>query len=609
LYTESAFSYTGVRDTFRTNTLAGATGYIFETPAGSTVQRLNDTTITVLFADTMTVSTASPKFVKVYATSSCDTSLAKSVSLTRTVVAAPTAITITPMVTNVCGARTYRYTAPALPVGAYGYVWSIEGTLSEYANIDSGDVNSRKMVVTYSSNDPALAGDSIKLYYVTGCGNSVIKAAKLTNTALKAPAAPTAITIQAVQTNVCGARIYRYIAPVLPVASTTAGAATGYDWSFIGTLSGTMSIDSGSLTSRILVVRYTSNAAALAGDSVRVLYTSDCGNSPRKAAKLSNTLIKAPAAPTAITIQAIQTNVCGARKYRYIAPNLPAASTTTGVATGYVWSFVGSLSSSMTIDSGSLTSQKLTVTFTSNDAAATGDSVRVYYTSDCGNSLIKASKLTNAKLSAPLAPSAISIQLVSDVCGARKYRYIAPSTLPSASTTAGAANGYLWTAPFGTVGSTGTIDSGTVNSQKITVTYTSNAAAGVGDSIKLRYTTAGCGNSAFKAQKLSNVAKVCGSFARPVAELKPLETIPTTSVYPNPNQGQFRVEMTGSPVLEGKASIDLMDMQGKVIARFPTVIRQGKIQENIVQTGLRSGMYLVRVNVGNSQRIVRMVVQ
>jgi hypothetical protein len=88
-----------------------------------------------------------------------------------------------------------------------------------------------------------------------------------------------------------------------------------------------------------------------------------------------------------------------------------------------------------------------------------------------------------------------------------------------------------------------------------------------------------------------------------------VETIPTTSVYPNPNQGQFRVEMTGSPVLEGKASIDLMDMQGKVIARFPTVIRQGKIQENIVQTGLRSGMYLVRVNVGNSQRIVRMVVQ
>jgi len=501
LYTESAFSYTGVRDTFRTNTLAGATGYIFETPAGSTVQRLNDTTITVLFADTMTVSTASPKFVKVYATSSCDTSLAKSVTLTRSVVAAPTAITITPMVTNVCGARTYRYSAPALPAGAYGYVWSLEGTLSEFANIDSGDINSRKMVVTYSSNDGASAGDSIKLYYVTGCGNSVTKAAKLSNTKLNVPTAPASVTIQSVQTNVCGARIYRYIAPVLPVASTTAGAATGYVWSFVGSLSGTMTIDSGSLTSRILKVRFTSTAAAAAGDSVRVLYTSTCGNSLRKTAKLSNMLLAVPTAPATVTIQ-IASDVCGARKYRYTAPNLPVATAT-----------------------------------------------------------------------------------------------------------AGPASGYLWTLPTGTVGSTGSLDSGTLSSQKLVIVYTSNAAAGAGDSIRVRYTS-GCGNSNVKAQKLSNLVKVCGSFARPETAVKPtLELTPSVSVYPNPNNGQFRVVVNGSPVQEGQAMIDVMDMRGKSISRIPAMINQGMMQKTISQSGLSNGIYLVRVTIGKTTQVVRMVVQ
>jgi hypothetical protein len=152
--------------------------------------------------------------------------------------------------------------------------------------------------------------------------------------------------------------------------------------------------------------------------------------------------------------------------------------------------------------------QRFTVTFTSNLAAATGDSVRVLYTTaGCGNSARKAAKLANTLLAAPAAPASITIAIKADVCNARKYRYIAPSPLPGATATAGAANGYLWSTPTGTVGSTGTIDSGSVNSSIITVTYTSNAAAGVGDSIRLLYTSAGCGNGAIKAAKLSNLVK------------------------------------------------------------------------------------------------------
>jgi hypothetical protein len=269
------------------------------------VQQLNDTTIAVVFPDTLTVSTSSPKYIKVYSLSSCDTSLAKSISLTRTVVAAPTAITITALQTNLCGARKYRYTAPSLPTGALGYVWSFEGSLFiGSGTIDSGNVNSRVLTVTYTSNAASAAGDSVRLLYTTGCGNSASKSAKLSNTALSVPAAPTAITITAIQTNVCGARRYRYSAPALPIATTTTGEATGYVWTIIGTL-GTPAIDSGSLTSRTFTATFASNAAAGVGDSVRVLYTSGCGNSLRKASKLSNTALAVPAAPASVTIQQV----------------------------------------------------------------------------------------------------------------------------------------------------------------------------------------------------------------------------------------------------------------------------------------------------------------
>jgi hypothetical protein len=300
------------------------------------------------------------------------------------------------LVTNVCGARKYRYTAPALPVGALGYVWAFEGSLfSGYGTIDSGNVNSRILTVTYTSNAASAVGDSVKLSYTTGCGNSASKAAKLSNTALSVPAAPTAITITAIQTNVCGARRYRYSAPVLPIATTTAGAATGYLWSLIGSIATTVTIDSGSLTSRTFTATFASNAAAGVGDSVRVLYTSGCGNSLRKASKLSNTALGAPLAPASVTIQQVLPDVCGARVYRYIAPVLASATTTAGAASGYLWTNpTGTVGSTGVLDSGLTSGRIIRYRYASN-AAATTDSIRVRYTSGCGNGVVKAQKLSN----------------------------------------------------------------------------------------------------------------------------------------------------------------------------------------------------------------------
>ena len=592
--------------TYSIAAVAGAVNYAWTAPANTTIVTGQGTrTITLKFDNGYTTALKGDT-LKVVVSSSCATAAVKTLAIKASVPAAPTAITIAPVVTNVCGARKYRYSMPVNPAGTTGYEWSFIGSLYSTATIDSGDLNGRVIVINYTSNAAAATGDSVKARYIAACGNGVWKASKLSNLALSKPAAPSAITIQAVAQNVCGARQYRYSAPNLPVATATAGAATGWNWELVGSLAEFASIDSGDINTQKILVTYTVNTAAATGDSVKLFYSSACGNTAVKASKLSNTALKVPTAPASITVQNIQTNVCGARKYRYIAPALPAATTTAGAATGYEWSFVGSLASTLTIDSGSLTSRTLTVTYTSNAAAAAGDSVRVLFTSDCGNSLRKTSKLSNLALGKPLAPATLTIQTKSDVCGARTYRYIAPAVLPVATATAGAADGYLWTAPFGTVGSTGTIDSGDVNSRIITVTYTSNAAAAAGDSIKLQYTS-GCGNGAFKASKLSNLAKTCLTSGTEIFTRNTNNKVKAT-VYPNPNNGTFALTATTGVTAKTTATVQVIDMLGKVVNQSVVENNNGMINTNI-NSNLNNGVYTVKIMVGNVTNTVRMVVQ
>jgi hypothetical protein len=263
------------------------------------------------------------------------------------------------------------------------------------AVIDSGDVNSQKIVVRFTSNVAAGTGDSVRVLYTSGCGNSANKSSKLTNVVTGVPAAPTAITATALQTNVCGARRYRYAAPAtVPAATATLAAPTGWLWSFTGTLGGNAVIDSGNVNSKVITVTFTSNAAAASTDSVRLQYTSSCGNSLPAKLKLTNVALVTPTPATAPTIQTVS-DICGDRRYRYTAAALVGSTATAPAATGWLWSFTGTLGGNAVIDSGDATSQKIVVRFTVYTASAAGDSVRVAFTSDCGTSAYKSTKLSN----------------------------------------------------------------------------------------------------------------------------------------------------------------------------------------------------------------------
>jgi hypothetical protein len=203
-------------------------------------------------------------------------------------------------------------------------------------------------------------------------------------------------------------------------------------------------------------------------------------------------------------------------------------------------------------------------------------------------------RFSNTALNPPAAPASITIQQVlPDSCGFRRYRYLAPN-LPSATNTNSAATGYSWSLPTGPVGATGILDSGELTGQRIRIRYSSNAAAGVGDSIRLRYSS-GCGLSNPKAQRLSNLLRNCQSVKR-----MPVSTNPSTpQLFPNPNHGIFKLMIPASFMPVSKhVRLEIYDQSGKLYFQQVVAVRSGGIEHELNLHGWRSGNYWLRCSDG-----------
>jgi hypothetical protein len=617
MYTQSAVASTGVKDTLRIRQVLNATGYYFTVPGGATMQRLNDTTITVVFADT----TSAGATVKAYTLSNCDTSLAKALTMVRTLAATPSGIyasftagstTGPAAVTAVCSivggaSTTYKIRKVAT---ALNYAWSVKSGANMIVTHENeeGSINDTAISVQYLSG---FVRDSIFVRSINGCGIGVAKAVAVV---ASRPATPARIVATLVD-NSCGARIYRYVAPDLTAASSTASAATGYLWTLAaGAVGSTGVLDSGTLTSKVIRVRYSSNAAALAGDSIKVAYASTCGYSAYKALKLSNAVLNVPAAPTSLAITSLGASVCGRPRYRYAAPTtLPLATTTAGAATGWQWSFYGTLGATFVVDSGSLTSRVVTGYFTSTAARAAGDSVKVRYSSACGFSLYRVAALSNVASSSnpPAVPSSLTATLVEDVCGARIYRYTAP-VLPVGTATNAAATGYQWSLPTGSsVALSATLDSGVLSgpgARFIRLKFTNNGAAVTGDSVRVRFTSA-CGVGNNKALKLTNVAKACSNGGSVFSKSENLNEAIKAEIFPNPNNGNFTLSVQTGIVTSSIAKVQIIDMYGRVVNQFTTQNNNGTIYTNISDAKLVNGLYSVRYSIGTYSNSIKMVIK
>ena len=483
-----------------------------------------------------------------------------------------------------------KYTAAN---GVSSMVWSITGNGNSIISGQGNDSVSVKMKATGT-----LTGKLINV-----CGDTLTLTKLITKATVNAPGS----VKQAIISSVCGSTVYRYTAPALP------NGARGYLWTLpSNSVSlGTVTRDSGAvdLTGQIIRVKYTSNTVQAAGDTIRVKYTFDNGSGANKAQYLAKLAVKAPAAPATITPQyvGISSSACG-KIYRFTAPAL-TSPTTTAVPTGWKWTVVGNHGGAVSIDSGSITSRVVRVRLNTNSASDATDSVYLQYTSGCIDGLRKGAKLTFSAFTAPAKPATVTILPINTTtCGARVYQYTAPTTLPASATTS-QATGWQWTLP---TTFTGTLVQGySLTDSIIRVTYASNAASALTDSIFVQYNSL-CGLGAKKAQKLAIVALSCpsvgGSSSFTNAPVESINSAVEASVYPNPNNGSFTLSAKTNVKESSNVTIKLIDANGKVVMTTTGLNANGYLVSQINATQLTAGVYNVNFELGGNVSNVKFVV-
>jgi hypothetical protein len=153
------------------------------------------------------------------------------------------------------------------------------------------------------------------------------------------------------------------------------------------------------------------------------------------------------------------------------------------------------------------------------------------------------------------------------------------------------------------------LDSGSTSGRVIRYRYASNAEATI-DSIRVRYTS-GCGNGAIKAQKLSNLAKVCllnSEVFSSRAAISQNQTNSTFVIYPNPNKGDFKISLGSKLVKSEKMRIEIYDAKGNCITKMNYLIKAGEIEKQITIDNLTNGLYFINYTLGNQTGIERFVI-
>ncbi len=338
-------SYVGTTTTatYSCANIVNATGYTWTVPAGvNIISGQNTNSITVDFQG-VTYGAGTVGTLSVMATAPCGNSALKTITLTKTAVATPTAIT--GQFSDLCYANTYNYSVPVNAL-ATSYVW----TVPTNAVINSGQ-GTTQINVTFNTG------------YLTGavtCKNSnacSISAAKSV-TVTAGPAAPVAITGSS---NAC-ASMQSSTPNTYSIAPVT--GALSYLW----TVPANATLISGQGTTSVSV-QFASNFVS---GTLSVASQGTCITSAAK------TLIiyKVPGLPSTITGN---TSICAE-----VAGGIPVSYSIAPIvgATSYNWT----LPAGATIVSGAGTSA-ISVLFAVNTPA--GSLVRVASVNACGTSSLR----------------------------------------------------------------------------------------------------------------------------------------------------------------------------------------------------------------------------
>ncbi len=484
MYTQSVYLIAGIRDTFRINQVANATGYIWEVPRGTLIQRLTDTSVALIFADTITLSTASPRYVKAYSLSACDTSLAKSLTLTRTLSTTPTIIQkeFSPLsilaTTSVCsfvGIReVYRIKKVAT---AQSYNWTLKlGTYATITHINPVGPNDTAVYVNFING---FTKDTLNAAAVNGCGISAYKTLAL-NASFATPTV-TAITSGSSNFAPCIGNSVQYTA-IASVPTTSQSAISTFRWTKPNntTITGATS-DSGTIT-----IRYD---LGYAGGAITAKGQSACGIA---GVAKSVTLLYLTPTPTSIT-------------------------STTGLYNGCI-----------------------------------------------GTAMVFT------------------------------------AVVPAPTTTQVAAAIYRWTKPNNT-----TITSAAADSSSITLQYNTGYTGG---SLTVKGQTPCLTLGTAKSQALTHTGCPVGSLTQ-IAGFKLLNPpLQQALIYPNPNNGNFTININTKSGKTEPVEIIIVDLYGKVVNQYYSESNQGVINQNVSLKPVSSGLYIVKCKSGSKLFCVKMFV-
>ncbi len=79
------------------------------------------------------------------------------------------------------------------------------------------------------------------------------------------------------------------------------------------------------------------------------------------------------------------------------------------------------------------------------------------------------------------------------------------------------------------------------------------------------------------------------------------------NIFPNPNNGQFNLAVNVPE--QASVSYQVLDVQGAIVGQGVLGNVQGERVQNVQLSNLSAGMYLMRVQVGTSAKVVRMSIK
>jgi hypothetical protein len=348
-------------------------------------------------------------------------------------------------------------------------------------------------------------------------------------------------------------------------------AVSSYDW--VAPAGAT--IVSGQGTNSITV----NFSTTFTSGAIRVKALSNCGSRTYRNLALQSSV------PTPAAIQksfspdvAAVTNVCGHDSEDYLVRRISNA-------TSYLWTLnAGSSATISHLVGDAVNDTAVTVSFANT---LTKDILSVRAVTACGTSSAKSITLN----STVLAPTPVSIIGSSNACIGTPEIYSVTGGVASANQSASVK--YRWTVPANT---TITSTSGP-DSASITIAINANFRGGI---VSARGVTA-CGQqSAALSKGVSHRLCPAGTkLSNTAANVLTDATTASVMVYPNPTNSSFQLQLNSNE----KASVKIVDMQGRVVNRFAV----NGASKTTFGNDLMPGVYMVETKQGNAVKVIRVV--